>query len=358
VGQVSEAVGTQSRDKCKKHYERYYLEASTAPLPDVDSGPFQLTSPSKTSPPKRTPPKPKPEAPWAASLAGFMHLREEFDLEWDNEAEQELGLGPMEFLDSDTKELKDLKVKMLQIYNRRLDERARRRDFVVERGLLDFKRVQSADRKRTREEREIVHKMRSFAAFQDGASHEALIAGMIEEMHIKKKVDQLMKYRQLGIKNQGEVDRYEVEKKKRDIAEAQRKQKESAAYLYSNNSGRSTTSTSRGNRVRGGAGELSRGVDAGFDLDRMQASNLLATEETALCKSVRVLPQQYLIIKNTMVRECCRIGFLSKPMAVELLKNVEGAKITKIHAHFVKAGWVNVAPRSRPATPAAAPPPP
>ena len=213
---------------------------------------------------------------------------------------------------------------------------------MVERGLLDYKRVQSADRKRTREERDIVHKMRSFATFHDQAAQDRLINGMIEEMHIKKKIEQLMKYRQLGIKTLAEVDRYEVEKKKRDVADAQRKQKEEAAYLY--NSGRQTPSTSRGSRGRGGAGELSQGVDA-FDIERMQGSNLLSCEETALCKSVRILPQQYFIVKNAMIRECAKIGFLTKAMALELFKNVEGAKISKIHAHCVKSNWVNTSPR-------------
>jgi len=34
--EVSEQVGNQSRDKCKNHYEKYYLNAATSPLPDVD----------------------------------------------------------------------------------------------------------------------------------------------------------------------------------------------------------------------------------------------------------------------------------------------------------------------------------
>ena len=42
----------------------------------------------------RTPPKDKPPVPCGADSAGYMALRDEFDVEWDNEAEMPLGLLP------------------------------------------------------------------------------------------------------------------------------------------------------------------------------------------------------------------------------------------------------------------------
>jgi hypothetical protein len=48
---------------------------------------------------------------------------------------------------------------------RRLDERRRRRDFILERGLLNLKKQQALDRKRTREERELYNRARVFARF-------------------------------------------------------------------------------------------------------------------------------------------------------------------------------------------------
>jgi hypothetical protein len=47
----------------------------------------------------------------------------------------------------------------------RLDERRRRRDFILERGLLNLKKQQALDRKRTREERELYNRARVFARF-------------------------------------------------------------------------------------------------------------------------------------------------------------------------------------------------
>lgn len=47
-----------------------------------------------------------------------MPLRQEFDVEYDNEAE--LLLAEMEFLDDDTEEEKRIKNNILEIYNLRL----------------------------------------------------------------------------------------------------------------------------------------------------------------------------------------------------------------------------------------------
>ena len=50
---------------------------------------------------------------------------------------------------------KELKFKVLDIYNKRLEEREKRKKFVVERGLLDLKTLTLLDRNYTKEEKDI-----------------------------------------------------------------------------------------------------------------------------------------------------------------------------------------------------------
>ena len=45
---------------------------------------------------------------------------------------------------------------LIKPHDIRTDEREERTQFVIERGLLDLKKIQSMERKRTREEREVV----------------------------------------------------------------------------------------------------------------------------------------------------------------------------------------------------------
>jgi transcriptional adapter 2-alpha len=55
----------------------------------------------------------------------------------------------------DTELDKQLKLRMLQIYNDRLAERAKRKAFIIDRGLLNVKRQQGLERKRTPQERDL-----------------------------------------------------------------------------------------------------------------------------------------------------------------------------------------------------------
>jgi transcriptional adapter 2-alpha len=72
-------------------------------------------------------------------VVGYMPLRNEFDVEFDNEAE--LYLAELEFTPQDTEETLKIKEDMLLIYNRKLEEREKRKAFVVENQLLDLKRT-------------------------------------------------------------------------------------------------------------------------------------------------------------------------------------------------------------------------
>ena len=66
-----------------------------------------------------------------------MPKRKEFEHEYDNEAE--LILHDMEFFDNETEDDRQLKFQVLDLYNARLDERIKRKKFVIERELLDIK---------------------------------------------------------------------------------------------------------------------------------------------------------------------------------------------------------------------------
>lgn len=68
-----------------------------------------------------------------------MAKRGDFDQEYDMDAE--LLLTDMEFFEEDTPEQIKLKNSVIELYNARLDERIRRKKFVIERGLLDIKRT-------------------------------------------------------------------------------------------------------------------------------------------------------------------------------------------------------------------------
>lgn len=66
--------------------------------------------------------------------SGYLRYRDEFDPEFDGEAE--LPIANLEFLESDPPELISAKIRMLQIYNERLTEREARRESIKKLGCV------------------------------------------------------------------------------------------------------------------------------------------------------------------------------------------------------------------------------
>jgi len=63
----------------------------------------------------------------------------------------------------------------LEIYNKRLEERRKRKQFVVERGLLDLKTLTLLDRNYSKEEKDIYELLKPIARFNSPKEHEELI---------------------------------------------------------------------------------------------------------------------------------------------------------------------------------------
>lgn len=96
-----------------------------------------------------------------------MPKRRDFEAEYDNEAE--LLLAEMEFNDDDTEEEKEMKFNLITIYNHKLTERIRRKEFVITRNLLDLKEQARIEKMRSKEEKEIYNILRVFARFSESA---------------------------------------------------------------------------------------------------------------------------------------------------------------------------------------------
>ena len=60
-----------------------------------------------------------------AEIVGYMPKRGDFEVEYDNDAE--LLLAEMEFTDEDMEEEKQMKFRLIDIYNEKLSERIRRK---------------------------------------------------------------------------------------------------------------------------------------------------------------------------------------------------------------------------------------
>jgi len=116
------------------------------------------------------------------------------------------------------------KMKILEVYNLRLDERIKRKKFVIERDLLDLKKQNMLDLMRTKEEKEVRNLLKVFARFHSADEHEKLIQGIYREKMLRQKIEELRVYKKMGLKTFEEVELYLKEKRNKDEA-YQKKQK-------------------------------------------------------------------------------------------------------------------------------------
>ncbi|GJN23298.1 hypothetical protein PR202_gb10934 [Eleusine coracana subsp. coracana] len=172
------------------------------------------------------------EGPSLTELSGYNAKRHEFDPEYDNDAEQ--ALAEMEFKETDSETDRELKLRVLRIYLSRLDERKRRKEFILERNLL-FPNPLEKDL--SNEDKEVYHRYKVFMRFLSKEEHEALVRSVIEERKIRRRIQELQECRSAGCRTLAEAKIHIEQKRKKEYELNAQKAKESGQLNPNNKSG-------------------------------------------------------------------------------------------------------------------------
>ena len=302
-------------------------------------------------------------------ITGYSIKRDEFEPEYDNEAE--FPLGELEIKDDDAPADKEMKLKMLSIYYRRLQERYKRRDFILNRGLLNVKKQQTVEKKRRKEENELHASMRVFARFQSQEDHEELVEGILKEQRLRQRIEELKEYRRMGISTLVEAELYEQDKRRRDSE----RQKMKSPENYLQQPAFKSSSAMRANRYlnRAASDGKNQAVASGSsrelqslrlesnnngeaipnniafvrkkqvtpaDFSNTPGLNFLSLKERELCSSLRLLPSHYLSIKADMLIHQSNHGSVSKQDARDMAK-VDSYKLTRVHEFLIGSGLIS-----------------
>jgi transcriptional adapter 2-alpha len=108
-------------------------------------------------------------------------------------------LADLEFFEDESEADVKFKYEVIELYNARIDERIRRKKFVIERGLLDYKKSQKTERMKTKEEKEIITAMKIFARFNTAEDHEKLVNSLIKERLLREVIEQLKFFKSKGL---------------------------------------------------------------------------------------------------------------------------------------------------------------
>lgn len=183
-----------------------------------------------------------------AEMAGYMPRRGDFDLEWENDADTLL--EDMEFSPNDSAEDRAIKIRVIEIYNSKLDEREKRKQFLIDHDLLDYRKKQREDRKLPADERDLVNRMRLFARFHSAEEHQKLIDDLLKAKRLRKEIARLQMYQRMGFTSLLDVERFELDRNRREshriACRLKEKEEEESKQAAAKAAGESTASGAAG----------------------------------------------------------------------------------------------------------------
>ncbi|KAJ6873945.1 hypothetical protein NC651_032709 [Populus alba x Populus x berolinensis] len=310
------------------------------------------------------------EGPSMTELSGYNFKRQEFEIEYDNDAEQLL--ADMEFKDTDTDAELDMKLQVLRIYSKRLeifsaltlgsrysklgapkkmlDERKRRKDFILERNLFY---PDAFEKNLSPEEKEIYQRYKVFMRFHTKEEHEELMKTVIEDHQIMKRIQDLQEARAAGCQTAGEAQGFIEQKRKKEAEESAQRAKESMQagpagkllpkpnHLDSSPRGAVKCSTifhPGGNDSSSMIAKqaISNTLDE-WDIAGFLGADLLSESDKRLCCELRILPAHYLNMLHIMSTEITKGTVTNKTDAHSLFK-VESSKVDRVYDMLVKKG--------------------
>lgn len=319
---------------------------------------------------------------------GYMPRRGDFDIEWDNDAEE--AIADMEFFRNESESDRKLKLRVLQIYNNKLEERERRKKFIISRRLYDYTARQQELEKLPRDERDLVLRMRLFERHHTVSEHQQFIASLLKAKRLRKRIAKLQMYRRMGIKTLADAERYELDKARRNQSAANAESEESSYFKqYKTSDRKIRKSVNRGSlplitaatpqaslpsqpgapdiipddaeaKMKADLASVTQNQplgdiimdDATSDQTKPEPSKpkvpetmkeeskddlrLLSRKEQELCKTLDITASLYLKVKRALIQK----SFSSKVADQGSLVKIDVERKGAILEFVVKAGWV------------------
>ncbi|KAI0219168.1 Transcriptional adapter ada2 [Massospora cicadina] len=360
---AAEYIGSKTKEECEAHYIRTYLTSGCSPLPDttkrfdpnIDTTrdrQFHKPAGKVLGVALKLVPVPRNKV-WASQplnheVQGYMPGRLEFETEFDNEGES--AVKDLSFREDDAIEEIEFKLALLDAYNNKLNKREYRKRFLTERGITDYKKNHTVDKKRSREEKLLFTSYKVFARLHTAEDHADMIKGLITEQELKAKIARLQEYRTHGILTFAEAEGYDKAKELRDANGRMQLMRDKSGLgersllplpqRFQEEAAISWNPTPPSDAPK--KGFLTQRLLLSWFIAALAGSEgceLLADTEVDLCSSLRLLPKTYLAIKRVLLREYTLNGTLQRRQAQTLIA-IDPGKISRIYDFFVKEGWI------------------
>jgi transcriptional adapter 2-alpha len=369
--------GYRNKEEVRDHYIDTYVNSSKFPLPEradpkdvslLEENPREVfqarkkrriedrKEATKNAPPAAPKQKPTASVPACHEVQGYMPGRLEFETEYANEAEeavQHMQFDPGDGINPRTGELEpemELKMTVMDIYNSKLTIRAERKKIIFEHYLLEYRKNAALDKKRTKEERDLLNKGKPFARMMNHKDFQDVSSGLEYEHNLRQAIIQLQDWRTMAIGDLKSGEKYESEKQTRAQRPAPTGQFDRLAGVRPSKpvppveTPSATTALTapelperlRSIQIPNGAvihpkGSLSNGTTTlplgnpnpavkfspaplpgvaplKFTPENGTDLHILTEEERDLCSLLRMTPKAYLVIKDALFKEAYKTG--------------------------------------------------
>lgn len=391
--------GYREKDEVRDHYVQTYINSAKFPLPEradprdkrlsdeVPREEFQQRKKRRIEERKQAivdnqgkptePAKPTSSVPSCHEVSGFMPGRLEFESEYFNEAEEavqhmqfspEEGLNPVTgTYDPET----ELKMVVMKIYNDRLTQRTDRKRVIFNHKLLEYRKNTAIDKKRTKEQRDLHHKLKPFARIMSHPDYVNLSEDLEKEQNLRQAITQLQEWRRMRISTLANGEKYEVEK----AARMARSMPSASQFDRMTNGVRPKPQANTVPEVSESVVKYTTKSDLPVrlhpevpanivspvrvplqpipglspkDWDQSNAPDLQLLEpaEVELCRLLHLHPKAYLCIKDAVFREAMRCEGKLKKKNVREISHVDTTKGGRLFEFFVEMGWLGNAAKS------------
>ncbi|KAJ7715942.1 hypothetical protein DFH07DRAFT_862497 [Mycena maculata] len=271
----------------------------------------------------------------------------------EEEAEEVTQLPPVE-----TRHSLTFKLTLLEMYAQRVEKRLESKAFMFDRSLLEYKKIQAAEKKKPKEEKDIIHRLRPFARLQTAEDYESFCADVLYEAMLRKKIQDLQQYRRLGLSTAADIDKYlndlakrtQIKNNPREYYAAEKQNR--AAGRQSTGPDRSSLapfdSEGRKSHDRETTPRLNASAPANarkrapLNLANSPSLHLLTPLEQTLCSELRILPKPYLVVKETLVREYARRGGKLRRREARDLVKIDVNKTSRVWDFLAQAGFLQI----------------
>ncbi|XP_078000757.1 transcriptional adapter 2-beta-like [Glandiceps talaboti] len=332
---ISDNVQTKTPAEVMEHYELMYLIGNIGRgslPPNFCTKVIDHTTPADgpLSPSLTTPFTPVEMTLPEQQELGYMPYRDDFEREYDNDAETLVSNLTVDLNDEDLDTA--LKLSHVDMFSRKLMERERRKKIAREYGLIQAatstgsKKVQTK-RKYLKEEKEFKEKVGPFAQFLLSSEQDQLFENLQREKQLRVRIKELMRYRRHGITKLEECPEFESARHKRE------KRKENKKKM-------ALTGSKRGVKEEKVKEEKVSDVNDFQEMKYTQGFNYLSEKEKKLCKSMGMKPARYVTIKAIVIKDHLlrRQGI---PTKTRYPSNLDKANRKRIITFLSNSGWIS-----------------